>query len=266
MTESQVGNQSAVKFVWKLDNFSQMEDKEYCSDVFVAGGCKWRLYVFPKGLVRGYLSVYVDVADADVLPLGWSRKAMISLAVMNPFNPTKKIKAEASEQRFCAKNRYWGSSMFIRLADLRPTDAYPNTVIIKTEIIPLEAEFISNISGTEPQSVNHFKTSLPVITSKKKRSLPVITSKKKRSLPVITSKKKRSLPGIKKKRSLPASSPVGEHQSEKMKTRVLDNNNEMEDPIESLEKFRKEVIKDFGIQLKEISKKFLTEMQSLMDE
>ncbi|MFS7937704.1 putative ubiquitinyl hydrolase 1 [Helianthus anomalus] len=44
--------------------------KKVYSDVFVVGGYKWRVLIFPKGNNSDHLSVYLDVADFATLLLG----------------------------------------------------------------------------------------------------------------------------------------------------------------------------------------------------
>lgn len=42
-----------------------------------------RVLIFPKGNNVDQLSMYLDVADSQSLPYGWSRYAQFSLAVVN---------------------------------------------------------------------------------------------------------------------------------------------------------------------------------------
>lgn len=47
-------------------------------------GCSCRrILIFPKGNNVDHLSMYLDVADSNTLPYGWSRYAQFSLAVVN---------------------------------------------------------------------------------------------------------------------------------------------------------------------------------------
>ncbi|KAL0709113.1 hypothetical protein Bca4012_016091 [Brassica carinata] len=82
---STVENQPAeepptLKFTWTIPNFSRQNTRKLYSDVFVVGGYKWRILIFPKGNNVDHLSMYLDVADAASLPYGWSRYAQFSLA------------------------------------------------------------------------------------------------------------------------------------------------------------------------------------------
>jgi ubiquitin carboxyl-terminal hydrolase 7 len=85
---STVENQPAedpptLKFTWTIPNFSRQNTRKHYSDVFVVGGYKWRILIFPKGNNVDHLSMYLDVSDAASLPYGWSRYAQFSLAVVN---------------------------------------------------------------------------------------------------------------------------------------------------------------------------------------
>lgn len=51
-----------------------------------------RVLVFPKGNNTDQLSMYLDVADASFLPMGWSRYAQFSLAVINQLDSKMSIR------------------------------------------------------------------------------------------------------------------------------------------------------------------------------
>ncbi|KAF8403424.1 hypothetical protein HHK36_011528 [Tetracentron sinense] len=71
------------RFTWTIENFSRLNTKKHYSDIFLVGGFKWRVLIFPKGNNVDHLSMYLDVADSTNLPYGWSRYAQFSLAVAN---------------------------------------------------------------------------------------------------------------------------------------------------------------------------------------
>ncbi|CAI0410559.1 unnamed protein product, partial [Linum tenue] len=78
-----VDDPPSARFTWTIDNFSRLNTKKFYSDVFVVGGYKWRILIFPKGNNVDHLSMYLDVADSGTLPYGWSRYAQFSLTVVN---------------------------------------------------------------------------------------------------------------------------------------------------------------------------------------
>ncbi|GJU46683.1 putative RNA-directed DNA polymerase [Tanacetum coccineum] len=78
-----VNDPPSATFIWTIENFSRLTGKKVYSDVFVVGGYKWRVLMFPKGNKVDHLSMYLDVADSTALPYGWSRYALFGLAVVN---------------------------------------------------------------------------------------------------------------------------------------------------------------------------------------
>lgn len=52
------------RFTWKIEMFTRLNAKKHYSEVFVVGGFKWRVLIFPKGNNVDYLSMYLDVADS----------------------------------------------------------------------------------------------------------------------------------------------------------------------------------------------------------
>ncbi|KAK1591075.1 hypothetical protein Q3G72_001915 [Acer saccharum] len=52
----------SVKYVWKIENFSKLNEPYYFSEAFSAGGHKWKILLYPKGLssLKGsHLSLYL---------------------------------------------------------------------------------------------------------------------------------------------------------------------------------------------------------------
>ncbi|KAF8398026.1 hypothetical protein HHK36_016952 [Tetracentron sinense] len=74
------------KFTWKIENFSRLNTQKLYSEAFFCGGYKWRVLIYPKGISADHLSMYLDVADSENLPFGWSRYAQFSLAVVSQIN------------------------------------------------------------------------------------------------------------------------------------------------------------------------------------
>ncbi|CAN4100824.1 unnamed protein product [Withania somnifera] len=107
----------ALRFTWKIPNFSRLKVKKLYSDVFAVGAYKWRILIFPKGNNVDDLSIYLDVADSDTLPYGWSRNAQFSLSVVNQIQKTYSIRKETQHQ-FNARESDWGFTSFMSLAEL----------------------------------------------------------------------------------------------------------------------------------------------------
>ncbi|GAV86142.1 MATH domain-containing protein [Cephalotus follicularis] len=127
----------SMKFTWTIDNFTRLNTKKHYSDVFVVGGYKWRILIFPKGNDVDHLSVYLDVADSPTLPHGWSRYAQFSLSIASQIHKKYSIRNDTQHQ-FNAQENDWGFTSFVPLGDLYdPSRGFlvNDTVIIKANVI-----------------------------------------------------------------------------------------------------------------------------------
>ncbi|WZZ17861.1 hypothetical protein YC2023_110950 [Brassica napus] len=88
------------KFTWVIKDFSSLQSFEICSDEFLIGGYKWRLFAYPKRIETDYLSLYLGVETCEYLPLRWRRHAKFSLQVVNPIYEQSPILREVKEWRF----------------------------------------------------------------------------------------------------------------------------------------------------------------------
>ncbi|CAF2357761.1 unnamed protein product [Brassica napus] len=125
-----------LKFTWTVPNFSRQNTRKHYSEVFVVGGYKWRILIFPKGNNVDHLSMYLDVADAATLPYGWSRYAQFSLAVVNQIHTRYTIRKETQHQ-FNARESDWGFTSFMPLSELYdPSRGYlvNDTVFVEAEV------------------------------------------------------------------------------------------------------------------------------------
>ncbi|GLT65310.1 hypothetical protein SLA2020_377490, partial [Shorea laevis] len=126
----------SMKFTWTIEHFSRVNTKKHYSDIFIVGGYKWRILIFPKGNNVDHLSMYLDVADSATLPYGWSRYAQFSLAVVNQIHPKYSIRKDTQHQ-FNARESDWGFTSFMPLSDLYdPGRGYlvNDTVIVEAEV------------------------------------------------------------------------------------------------------------------------------------
>ncbi|WRX24728.1 Peptidase C19 [Theobroma cacao] len=132
----QVEDPPSMKFTWTIENFSRLNTKKHYSDIFVVGGYKWRILIFPKGNNVDHLSMYLDVADSSTLPYGWSRYAQFSLAVVNQIHHKYSIRKDTQHQ-FNARESDWGFTSFMPLSDLYdPSRGYlvNDTVVVEAEV------------------------------------------------------------------------------------------------------------------------------------
>ncbi|XP_038697160.1 ubiquitin carboxyl-terminal hydrolase 12 isoform X1 [Tripterygium wilfordii] len=126
----------SMKFTWTIENFSRLNAKKHYSDIFIVGGYKWRVLIFPKGNNVDHLSMYLDVADSATLPYGWSRYAQFSLAIVNQIHNKYSIRKDTQHQ-FNARESDWGFTSFMPLSDLYdPSRGYlvNDTVVVDAEV------------------------------------------------------------------------------------------------------------------------------------
>ncbi|KAL5221469.1 hypothetical protein ABZP36_026182 [Zizania latifolia] len=113
----QIPEISTSRFTWTIENFSKLRNRKLYSDAFVVGGNKWRVIVFPTGNHVEYLSMYLDVADANLLPYGWNKYAQFSLAVINQLDSNYSLRKEAAHH-FSIQGSDRGFTSFMPLVDL----------------------------------------------------------------------------------------------------------------------------------------------------
>lgn len=125
-----------LKFTWTIEHFSKLSGEEHYSEIFSVGGHKWRVLIYPEGNKVDHLSIYLDVADSDTLPRGWSRYVSFILAVVNPNRPKLTIKHE-TQHTFKAKESDCGFTTFMPLQYVKnPAKGYlvNDTLIVEAEI------------------------------------------------------------------------------------------------------------------------------------
>ncbi|XP_020161871.1 ubiquitin C-terminal hydrolase 12 isoform X17 [Aegilops tauschii subsp. strangulata] len=124
------------RFTWTIASFTRLNGKKHYSDVFVVGGYKWRVLIFPKGNNVEHLSMYLDVADSANLPYGWSRSAQFSLSVVNQIDQKYTTRKDTQHQ-FSARESDWGFTSFMPLSELYdPSRGYlvNDTIVVEAEV------------------------------------------------------------------------------------------------------------------------------------
>ncbi|XP_044505519.1 ubiquitin C-terminal hydrolase 12-like isoform X2 [Mangifera indica] len=125
------------RFTWRIENFSWLNTKKHYSEIFIVGGYKWRVLIFPKGNNVDHLSMYLDVADSGSLPYGWSRYAQFSLAVINQIYSKYSVRKDTQHQ-FNARESDWGFTSFMPLGELYDFNRgylVNDTLIVEAEVI-----------------------------------------------------------------------------------------------------------------------------------
>lgn len=127
-----------LKFTWKIKNFSKIQATIIYSDVSSVGPYKWKIRADPKGnSADNYMSVYLEVADSEILPLGWSRKAKFSFILVNQIDKKSSLTKVVGECEFKGKIKSLGFASFISHKDLHdPKKGYlvNDTCIIEANV------------------------------------------------------------------------------------------------------------------------------------
>ncbi|KAF6150148.1 hypothetical protein GIB67_023103 [Kingdonia uniflora] len=131
----QVEDPATSRFTWTIEQVSRLNTKKHYSDVFVVGGYKWRVLIFPKGNNVDHLSMYLDVADATSLPYAWSRYAHFSLAIVNQIHNKYSVRKDTQHQ-FTGRESDWGFTSFMPLSELYD----PGRGFIVNDTVIVEAE------------------------------------------------------------------------------------------------------------------------------
>ena len=91
--------------------FDQRE-KRYHSEPFTIGGNSWRLLVFPKGNAVEFVSIYLDVAGAETLSVGWTRSVSFTLTLLSDVDPKFNVKKGDSDEPCLLPPVPWASRRF----------------------------------------------------------------------------------------------------------------------------------------------------------
>ncbi|ESQ33523.1 hypothetical protein EUTSA_v10009691mg, partial [Eutrema salsugineum] len=121
-------------YTCKIENFSQIRNRELRSNVFEVGGYEWSILVYPEGCdVFNHLSLFLCVANRDKLPTGWSHFALFTMSVMN--KDPKKSKLSDTLHEFCKKEHDWGWKKFMELFRLHDGFIHDSdSLIIKVQV------------------------------------------------------------------------------------------------------------------------------------
>ncbi|WMV34147.1 hypothetical protein MTR67_027532 [Solanum verrucosum] len=121
------------KYTWKIDKFSQINKRELRSNTFEVGGYKWYILIYPQGCdVSSHLSLFLCVANHDMLLPGWSHFAQFTIAVVNK-DPKKSMYSDTLH-RFWKKEHDWGWKKFMDLSKVVDGFVDSDTLIIKAQV------------------------------------------------------------------------------------------------------------------------------------
>lgn len=115
-------------YTLKIESFSLLsqilEDagvQNYESDIFEAGGFKWKLSLYPRGDKErngeGYISLYLVIAETNSLPLGWEVNVDFKLFVFDQIRDQYMTiqGTNGKVRRFHRTKTEWGFSQLVSL-------------------------------------------------------------------------------------------------------------------------------------------------------
>ncbi|CAN0905529.1 Ubiquitin C-terminal hydrolase 12 [Linum grandiflorum] len=140
------------KFTWRIENFSKLETLKLYSDTFVAGSYKWRVLVFPKGNNVNDLSVYLDFADKDSMPSGWSVSADFILTLVGQLTGSSCLQMSATN-KFEKDKSDWGFTSFVPIGDLSEKGYLVNDTLIIQAKVSTEEKPSSDVASTDEPKV-----------------------------------------------------------------------------------------------------------------
>ncbi|XP_059665800.1 MATH domain and coiled-coil domain-containing protein At3g58270-like [Cornus florida] len=109
---------NTVRLTWTIENFTRLNTKSVYSESFYVGGYKWRVLIYPKGNKNSdHFAIYLDVADSETLPYGWTKHIKFSVSVINHIDNKTTVKKDAQHQ-FHAQESDWGFTSFLPLSEL----------------------------------------------------------------------------------------------------------------------------------------------------
>ncbi|KAL8241228.1 hypothetical protein R6Q59_014583 [Mikania micrantha] len=121
------------KYTWKIEKFSQTNNRELRSNSFEIGGYKWYILIYPQGCdVFNYISIFLCAADHDKLLPGWSHLAQFTVSVVN--KDPKKSKYSDTLHRFWKKEHDWGWKKFMKSSIVLDGFVDADTLIIKAQV------------------------------------------------------------------------------------------------------------------------------------
>ncbi|KAH9751307.1 TRAF-like family protein [Citrus sinensis] len=126
---------------WKIANFSNLRDPEYCSSEFNAGGREWRIVICPMGddkddKAKGnYLSFYIRLQGSDDI-FQSKRKLFAEYKMRVLDHPRIRIDEQRSGCWFSSEMRESGYPCFMSLDDLHKGGyLYGDTLIVEVEFL-----------------------------------------------------------------------------------------------------------------------------------
>ncbi|CAN7111338.1 MATH domain and coiled-coil domain-containing protein At2g42470-like [Brassica rapa] len=149
-----------TSFTFEIDNFW---DKEALirSPNFFSGGCEWFVDVYPRGCgIEDHLSTFLCVANPESLLLGWKRRAILSLVLLNVSGKRlyRLYRDGPPCKTFCAQIPAWGWADAMPLEMLQENGfTEKNKLIVQVNVQVVEVVDEAEVTGKETIDVNGFQ-------------------------------------------------------------------------------------------------------------
>ncbi|XP_027349395.1 probable inactive serine/threonine-protein kinase fnkC [Abrus precatorius] len=134
---SMIHGPATFSYTWKFNNFSIAKLDKYESEPFAGGNYKWKLLLYPDGVVEGKgnsISLFL-VLEVSTLP---PNTKLIADCIVRAKD---QISGQHAQQKFCRKfsnsKSTWGSRQLVALAKLKD----PDKGFLVDDTCILEAEF-----------------------------------------------------------------------------------------------------------------------------
>ncbi|XP_013673228.2 MATH domain and coiled-coil domain-containing protein At2g42470 [Brassica napus] len=155
-----------TSFTFEIDNLSEKKGL-ISSPTFLSGNYEWFVNVYPNGYhIDERLSLHLQVANPESLPLGWKKQASYSFALLNQ-SGKELYRTPESCKLFRAQFTGWGSPKAFTLQKLQDMGYLENNkLILKVDVKVIEAVDEGAVTGKDMLDVRGFKvlySQLPLV-------------------------------------------------------------------------------------------------------
>ncbi|KAF3599401.1 hypothetical protein F2Q69_00036625 [Brassica cretica] len=127
-----------TSFTFEIDNLSEKKGL-ISSPKFFSGNDEWFVNVYPNGYhIDERLSLHLQVANPESLPLGWKKQASYSFALLNQ-SGEELYRTPESCKLFRPQFTGWGSPKAFTLQKLQDMGYLENKLILKVDVKVIEA-------------------------------------------------------------------------------------------------------------------------------
>ncbi|KAJ4887426.1 TRAF-like family protein [Raphanus sativus] len=150
-------DQKPTSFTFEIDNLSDKKGL-ISSPKFLCGNCEWFVNVYPNGYqIDERLSLHLQVANPESLPLGWKKQASYSFALLNQ-SGKELYRTPESCKIFRAQFTGWGSPKAFTLQKLQDMGFLENNkLILKVDVKVIQAVKEEAVTGKDMLDVRGFK-------------------------------------------------------------------------------------------------------------